>query len=151
MASLPKKFVKTLGQIAKQTGEAVTREAVEMGKTAARQAGLSTGGDKGVEKPLGGGATAQQVVQLKRKQEEDRKKIEFYRQKLREFEEAAKEPPSLTEEQIKAMQKTKKEEEEPLAPPPEIKGRRKRGTALLGMRKKGKGSGEMGGFARRSR
>jgi hypothetical protein len=150
MASLPKKFVRGLGKIAKQTGEAVVKETVEMGKAAARQAGLSTEGDKGVEKPSGGGMTAQQMAQLKKKQEEERKKLEFYRQKLREYTEAAKKPPPLTEEQIKAMQEAE-EEEEPLAPPPKIEGKRKRGTALLGRRKKGKGTGEVGGFAKRSR
>jgi len=143
MASLPKQIFQNLAQIAKQTGEAIIKEPLEIVKTAGQQTGLGSA-DKGIETPQGGGTNPQQLARLKKKQEEDRKKIEFYRQRLRELTAAPAQAPEISEEErqqqlmAEAAKKQKKQEGIITAPG----GPSKRGTALIGGRKK-KGGSEM--------
>ena len=154
MPSLPKSLAQTVKNVAKQTGEAIVKEPLEILKTAGQQTGLTKKGDKGIEKDQSSGMTPQQIADLKKKQQDDQKKLQFYRQKLREYQQAAKQPqrPPLTEEeqeQMLAAQEAKAKPKGGMVAPPG--GGSKRGTALVGRRKKGKGSGEIGAFAKRSR
>jgi hypothetical protein len=150
MASIPKKVIQQLGQIAKQTGEAVVKEPLEVAKTAGQQIGVSPEAE-GVEKAQTGGPSSQQLAQVKQKQEEEKRKIAFYRRRLRELASPprAKEPPSVESQPTEAPPEGERKKGLEIVQAPG--GSTKRGTALLGLRKKGKGTGEMGAFAKRSR
>ncbi|HUW21672.1 MAG TPA: hypothetical protein VMW41_03290 [Candidatus Bathyarchaeia archaeon] len=146
MASLPKQIAQQIARIVKQTGEAVVKEPLEIVKTAGQQTGL-TKKEEGVERPPGGGPSSQQVAKLQKKQQEDQKKLEFFRRRLRELAEETQKPHQPTPEEIEEYQKkmqaeetAKREKEKGSITAPG--GPSKRGTALIGGKRK-KGGSEM--------
>jgi hypothetical protein len=147
MAGLVKKVSKSLKQAAKQTLEAIKDEPGRVLESAAQQTGFSAKGEKGVEKPQGGGLSSQQQKQLEEREKKRRAELVAVRRHLKEINQ---EQLRLSRQRAEEMGRRKERDGaqkaqkiKQLGPPPQIASRKKRGTALLGARKKGKGSGEV--------
>lgn len=133
---IPKKIARDLAKLGEEVIKEGARQPIEMAKIAGRQIGMLPGWGEESESQL-----STRLIQEKKEEEE--RDLAFARKRIKEMTPAPSQPePKGVPEKVKRQRELAKEAEKKKGVP-KVPGRKPRGSALLRLRQKGRGTREV--------